>query len=222
MTSWRDHLAIHPAAELFPLMSEPELRELGQDIKANGLASSIGLYKGKLLDGRNRLDAMELVGIKFGFVHRQEPALRNKLDYLHFCDSDTIKFVDHFDSDPHDFVLSANIHRRHLNAEDKRDLIAKVLKAKPEASTATVAKQVKADDKTVAKVRRKLESTSEIPKLEKTTGADGKKRKSRTPRARGEEAGAGRASHHCIAGDQHRTAPSGECAAGRRAGNRRG
>jgi hypothetical protein len=35
---------------------------------------------------------------------------------------------------------------------------------------------VKADDKTVAKVRRELESTVEIPQLEKTTGADGKER----------------------------------------------
>src|SRR5262249_49809216 len=66
-----------------------------------------------------------------------------------------------------------------LTAEQKRELIAKLLKAKPEASNATVAKQTKADDKTVAKVRRKLESTSEIPKLEKTVGADGKERKSR-------------------------------------------
>jgi hypothetical protein len=31
-----------------------------------------------------------------------------------------------------------------------------------------------ADDKTVAKVRRKLEATSEIPRLEKTTGRDGR------------------------------------------------
>ena len=180
--SWRDHLKIHPAAELFPLMSEPELRELGEDIKANGLASSIVLHKGKLLDGRNRLDAMELVGIKFGFVHRQEPALRNKLDYLHFCDSDTIKFVDHFDGDPHDFVLSANIHRRHLNAEDKRDLIAKVLKAKPEASNAAVAKQVKADDKTVAKVRGELESRSEIPNVNIRTDSKGRKQPAKRKR----------------------------------------
>jgi hypothetical protein len=33
----RDHLPVHPAADLFPLMSEPELRELGEDIKKNGL-----------------------------------------------------------------------------------------------------------------------------------------------------------------------------------------
>jgi hypothetical protein len=38
---------------------------------------------------------------------------------------------------------------------------------------------VKVDDKTVAKVRDNLESTSEIPKLEKTVGKDGKARKQR-------------------------------------------
>jgi hypothetical protein len=61
--SWRDHLKIHPAAELFSLMSEPELRELGEDIKAKGtIHHPIVLYQGELLDGRNRLDAMEMVG----------------------------------------------------------------------------------------------------------------------------------------------------------------
>jgi len=184
--SWRGHLKVHPAAELFPLMSEPELRELGEDIKANGLRLSIVLYKGKLLDGRNRLDAMESVGIKFGF---HADASTKEFYYLHACDgSDVLDggvgVINHFDGDPYDFVLPANLHRRHLTSEQKRELIAKVLKAKPEASNATVAKQVKADDKTVAKVRRKLESTSEIPKLKKTLGADGKarskpKRKSR-------------------------------------------
>ncbi len=37
--SWRDHLPIHPAADLFPRMSEDGLRELGEHIKANGLVS---------------------------------------------------------------------------------------------------------------------------------------------------------------------------------------
>src|SRR5262245_46840410 len=66
--SWRDTLPIHPVAELFPLMSEAELRELGQDIKKNGLTSPIALWRdngGKisLLDGRNRLDAMGAAGV---------------------------------------------------------------------------------------------------------------------------------------------------------------
>ena len=39
--TWRDHLKVHPAADLFPMMSEDELRELGEDIRANGLLSPI-------------------------------------------------------------------------------------------------------------------------------------------------------------------------------------
>ena len=66
--SWRDHLKIHPAAELFPLMSEPELRELGEDIRANGLLSPIIIDDEKLVDGRNRLDAIALLGMKFEFI----------------------------------------------------------------------------------------------------------------------------------------------------------
>jgi hypothetical protein len=160
--SWRDHLPVHPAADLFPLMSEDELRELGENIKANGMLSPIILHQGMLLDGRNRLDAMESVDIKFDWkdVPRCSGGLYDEVD-------------------PYDFVVSANLHRRHLTNEQKRELIAKVLKAKPEVSNAVIAKQVRANDKTVAKVRHKLESTSEIPKLEKTTGADGKQRKSR-------------------------------------------
>jgi hypothetical protein len=159
---WRDRIKVHPAADLFPLMSELELRDLGEDIKAKGtIHHPIVLYQGKLLDGRNRLDAMEMVGFDFDLERGHA---------VHHLDRST---------DPYEYVISANLHRRHLTSEQKRDLIAKVLKAKPEASNATVAKQTKADDKTVAKVRRKLESTSEIPKLEKTVGADGKQRKSR-------------------------------------------
>src|SRR5215471_7376976 len=66
--SWRDALPIHPAAELFPPMSSDELRELGADIvKKNGLVAPIALWRRnpneplQLLDGRNRLDAIELV-----------------------------------------------------------------------------------------------------------------------------------------------------------------
>src|SRR5262245_5638944 len=66
--SWRDVLPIHPAADLFPLMSPEELKVLGEDIiKQMGLTSPIVWFKERgrwwLLDGRNRLDAMEAAGI---------------------------------------------------------------------------------------------------------------------------------------------------------------
>ena len=64
--SWRDTLPIHPAAALFPRMSSDELRELGRDIRKNGLRSSIALWQSDkgasalLLDGISRLDAVEV------------------------------------------------------------------------------------------------------------------------------------------------------------------
>jgi hypothetical protein len=198
--SWRDVLPVHPAANLFPLLPRDELLALGRDILDHGLQHPIVLLrcggdrdgttpkrtspnKFQLLDGRNRVDAMAAVGIKFEIVHRYRD--RRDIWSLKFpdnnvdCPHDRRTVEDIYTDDPFAYVVSANIHRRHLTGEQKRELIAKILKAKPEASNRQIAKQVKADDKTVAKVRRELESTAEIPQLEKTVGADGKQRKSR-------------------------------------------
>jgi ParB-like chromosome segregation protein Spo0J len=196
--TWRDVLPIHPAAEMFPLMSESELRELGEDIKANGLLSSIVIHKGKLLDGRNRLDAMELVGIKFGFMgdsravnNKERLATKNKEKFffkekffcLHACDGPDIfksaaGLIDHFDGDLYAFVLSANIHWRHLTAEQKRDLIAKLLKAKPEQSDRQIAKQTKTSPTTVGKIRKEAEATGDVSKVDTRTDTKGRKQPS--------------------------------------------
>jgi hypothetical protein len=80
-------------------------------------------------------------------------------------------------SDPYDFVISANIHRRHLTAEDKRDLIAKLLKAQPKKSNRQIGKMANASHVTVGAVRAEMESTGQIDQLKETTGEDGKARK---------------------------------------------
>jgi hypothetical protein len=163
--NWRKHLPVHPAADLFPLLPPDELKALAADIKANDLHTQIVLTKdGLLLDGRNRLDALASLGC---LGANSEGAIT--------C-SVPIWWRDYSD-DPYTFVISANIHRRHLTGEQKDKLIAELLKARPEQSNRAIAKQVKADDKTVGKVRRKMEATAEIPQLEKTVGADGKARK---------------------------------------------
>src|SRR6516162_940098 len=170
--SWRDHIKVHPAADLFPMMSESELRELGEDIKENGQRVQVVLWKDPspggeywLIDGRNRLDAMELAGLcVFDKIGRQRFYWRL------------------MDGDPYEQVLSLNLLRRNLTDEQRRELIAKIIKAKPEASDRAIAKQVERDHKTVAKVRRKLESTGEVSPVQKRVGADGKQRKSRAPR----------------------------------------
>lgn len=160
--SWRDVLPIHPAAELFPMMSPDELKALGEDIKKHGLHQSAVAYHGKLIDGRNRLDAMELVGINLFIGDKISPVIVR--DYVSGID-------------PYEYVIGANIHRRHLTTEQKRDLIAKVLTGTPEKSNRQIAEVVKVDGKTVGSVRRELEATAIIPQLPKTVGKDGKARK---------------------------------------------
>jgi len=94
---WRDSLPIHPAAELFPLMPPDELRVLGEDIMKNGLRSPIVLWRADdktpavLLDGRNRLDAIEM-------APGSPVEVRN------------VVVLDHT-TDPYAFVISTNIHR---------------------------------------------------------------------------------------------------------------
>jgi hypothetical protein len=43
------------------------------------------------------------------------------------------------DVDAYSYVMSANIHRRHLTIEQKRELIGKLLKAQPKQSNRQIA-----------------------------------------------------------------------------------
>ena len=71
-------------------------------------------------------------------------------------------------------VVSLNIHRRHLNAEQKRELVAKLLQAQPEKSNRAVAEQAKVDHKTVGSVRDRLEGRGEIPHVAARTDNRGR------------------------------------------------
>src|SRR6516164_10374589 len=64
----------------------------------------------------------------------------------------------------------------HLTAEQKRELIAKLLKATPEQSNRQIGARAGTTHKVVAAVRRKMEATGQIARLTATVGKDGKKR----------------------------------------------
>jgi hypothetical protein len=179
-SSWRDTLPIHPACELFPPMSPDELAALGKDIRKNGLTSSIALWGDgrsplQLLDGRSRLDAIE---IAIGPAIVGAPSISAGKDWL-ACNR-----VITLDTsvDPYAYVISANIRRRHLSAEQQRELIAKLIKATPEKSDRQIAETVKVDHKTVGAVRAEQERRGEIPRVETRTDSKGRKQPRRKPR----------------------------------------
>jgi hypothetical protein len=106
-------ISVHPAAMLFPMMGEQELSDLADDIAANGLIEPIVLYHGEVLDGRNRLAACEMAGV--------EP---------HFAE------VDGGVPSPTMYVLSKNLHRRHLTTSQRGAIAAEVVPLLKEESLA--------------------------------------------------------------------------------------
>jgi len=84
----------HPACLLFPQLGEAELEELAEDIRQNGLLNAIVLLDGKILDGRNRLQACKIAKV--------EP-----------------RFEDYDGDDPIGWVISQNLVRRHLTASQR-------------------------------------------------------------------------------------------------------
>ncbi len=62
-------------------------------------------------------------------------------------------------------AISLNLHRRHLNSEQKRDAIAKYIALQPTASNSKIAKDLGVDDHTVDSVRQR-DQNSENPKVE--------------------------------------------------------
>jgi hypothetical protein len=157
-------IPFHTFANAFPLMDGREFTEFVDDIKAHGQREPITTYQGQILEGRNRYRA----------------CLRLKIE------PQCVEFEGD-DAAAHAFVISRNVHRRHLKPKDKREAIAKLLKLQPEKSDRMIAKAAGVDHKTVAKVRREAQSTGEIPQLKSTVGADGKKRKQ--PAVRTERSG---------------------------------
>lgn len=88
MKDWFTH-ELHPLCTLFPRMSGDEFDALVADITANGLQNPIVLFDDMVLDGGNRYRACQVANV--------EPRFQA------FAGGDIVQYV-----------LSANLHRRHL------------------------------------------------------------------------------------------------------------
>lgn len=103
-------MPVHSVAAAFPPLSEEDLLELAQDIHENGLVHNITVWEGQLLDGRNRLAAIE------------------KTDLVHVD-------VDVFEGSEYEavqYIWSVNIKRRHLDT-GQRALLTEELRPYEEA-----------------------------------------------------------------------------------------
>lgn len=71
---------VHPAADLFPMMTPEELQELADDIAENGQQEPIIMDGDVLIDGRNRLEACRLAEVEPFFADL--PKGRDPLAYI--------------------------------------------------------------------------------------------------------------------------------------------
>lgn len=90
---------LHPLSSLFPRMAGAEFNALRDDIKANGLRTPIVVHDGMILDGGNRYRACLEAGV--------EPVFEQ------FGGGNLVAFV-----------LSSNLHRRHMTAGQQAAIVA--------------------------------------------------------------------------------------------------
>ncbi|WP_295588149.1 ParB N-terminal domain-containing protein [uncultured Lamprocystis sp.] len=93
---------VHPVCLLLPNMTPADFKNLVEDIKTHGQRHSVLLYEDKILDGRHRARACEQLGIETHYEAWSGP-------------------------DPVAFVLSENLHRRHLTPSQKAIIVAKAM-----------------------------------------------------------------------------------------------
>lgn len=93
----------HEITNIFPEMEDEEYRTLLEDIKEHGLCEPIWTYQGKIIDGRHRYRVCLELGI--------EPKFRE------------------WDGNGSlvDFVISLNLHRRHLTSSQRAAIAVEIL-----------------------------------------------------------------------------------------------
>jgi DNA modification methylase len=97
-------MEFHEIANIFPMMSESEFSELTRDISENGLQEDIWLHPdGRIIDGRNRYKAC----IKAGITPK----------YRTWDGKGSLTA----------FVVSLNLHRRHLSSIQKAAVAVEIL-----------------------------------------------------------------------------------------------
>jgi hypothetical protein len=204
-SNWRELIKVHPAADVFPMLSERELLTLAAGIGEHGLQVPIVTWFDKddvewLIDGRNRLEALAKVGYLFKRVKitsvadfpttqlqiiapNNPPPPCATPSIAHYCEGIGYGPAGGSVANPYCLAELYNINRRHLTNEQKQALIEQLLKDAPECSDRAIAGKLKVDHKTVGAKRKKLEGSGEIPHKTERTEASGRMARGSKPNA---------------------------------------
>lgn len=128
--------------QFLPRLADEEYAALEHSIREHGVQVPIVVDEHRaVIDGHHRKEIAERLGI--------ECPRRLAMDLT--------------DEQKRTLSLSLNLDRRHLNREQKRELVERSLKADPQLSNLQHAGRTGVSDKTVAARRAELEQRSEIP-----------------------------------------------------------
>lgn len=138
--------------QVMPRLSPDEYADLESDIVAHGVMVPITVSTdGVIVDGH----------------HRDEIARKHDLHCPRVTANGT-------ESELRGLAFSLNLNRRHLNREQRRELIAESLRSDPELSNREHARRTGVSDNTVGSVRREMEAGAQIAHLDTRTAPDGK------------------------------------------------
>jgi ParB-like chromosome segregation protein Spo0J len=147
--------------QIMPALSAEDFAALKADIAVRGVLVPVEYDdRGNVLDGHHRIKACAELGQK-EWPKVVRPGLTENEKRLH--------------------ARQLNIARRHLDRDQKRELIASQLKETPEKSNRQIAAALKVDDKTVAAVRRAAEEGAEIPHVSLSVDKSGRCQPAKRP-----------------------------------------
>lgn len=131
-------LTQHPLSAAFPSMPESEIAALAIDIETHGQREPGVTLDGMVLDGWHRYLACHRLGVQF-------------------------KATDYDGADPRSFVLSRNLHRRHLTASQRASAVVKCSEwhpggrgalVQPSSTNAEMAKEADVGERTIVQAKR--------------------------------------------------------------------